>query len=189
MALLHDKGHVSFWSAKDWTLESAMSLHAEASKIVFEASFRYMAALKPTGAVSVWKLKGEEPTHQWDLKFNSVTNIVANSDVENQFFVMMSSDDKPDAQNSVLLFQFSRPQNLIMYWKFKTPITRIHFIAALSCLLVVNRTGECQKIYCSIAKDELKSKAEQRLKQATDATMTQIAAVESAPKVSFQHFD
>jgi hypothetical protein len=156
LAVLHEKGHISFWSREDWTLDSSMATHSETTKIVFEASYRYLAALKPTGSVSVWKMKGEEPSHQWDLNFHSVTKIVSNPLVENQFFVMMSSDDKADTQNSVLLFQFSRPQNLIMYWKFKTPITGIHFVNALSCLYVSNRNGECQKIYCSVSQDKLK---------------------------------
>lgn len=102
-------------------------MHEEVTKIAFEASYRYIVALTQKGSVSVWKMKGQEPSHQWDLNFKSVSDIVVNTSIENQFFILMNSeDDKVDGpKNSVLLFQFSRPQNLIMFWRFKTPLTAI----------------------------------------------------------------
>jgi hypothetical protein len=143
LALLHEKGCVSFWSAKDWHLVGEFSMHTDVSKIIFEASFRYLAALKTNGSVSVWKMKGTDPSHQWDLDFKSVADIVANSAVENQFFLLMAADDHPTSdKTSVLLFQFSRPQNLVMYWKFKTPIRKITFASGTSCLYIFNRNGE-----------------------------------------------
>jgi len=58
-------------------------MHEEVTKITFEASYRYIAALASKGSVTVWKMKGLEPTYQWDLKFESVTDIVVNSAIEN----------------------------------------------------------------------------------------------------------
>lgn len=145
LAILHKHGCVSFWSLKNLQLEHALSMHEEVTKIAFEASYRYIAALTSKGSVTVWKMKGLEPTYQWDLKFESVTDIVVNSATENQFFVLMNANDAQgkSQQNSVLLFQFSRPQNLIMFWRFKTPITAIVFTKNQSSLLVFNRNGEC----------------------------------------------
>ena len=93
LALLHEHGCLSFWSIRGWQLESSLQMHASVKKVVFEASFRYMAALKTNGSVSVWRMKGNEPAHQWDLNFTSVCDIVVNSAIENQFFVMMHSSD------------------------------------------------------------------------------------------------
>lgn len=83
LALLHEEGCLSFWSINGWQLESVLQMHASATKVIFEASFRYLAALKSNGSVSVWRLKGEEPSHQWDLNFTSVQDIVVNSAIEN----------------------------------------------------------------------------------------------------------
>ena len=58
-------------------------MHEEVTKIAFEASYRYIVALASKGSVAVWKMKGLEPTYQWDLKFESVTDILANSAIEN----------------------------------------------------------------------------------------------------------
>ena len=120
-------------------------MHTEVTKLAFEASFRYLAALTSKGSVSVWKLKGLEPTHQWNLSFKSVSDVVANTAIENQFFIVMNSEDISGPQNSVLLFQYSRPQNLVMYWRFKTPLNAVVFSERQSCLMVINRNGESQK--------------------------------------------
>jgi hypothetical protein len=129
----------------------------DVDKVCFEASYRYLVSKRKSGSISVWKLTGEEANHFWDLNFNSVSDIVTNSQVENQFFVMMSSTDKVDQdqtkadQDSVLLFQFSRPQNLIMYWKFKVPLKSMVFMGSLTfseqiqlpaSLILVNRNGD-----------------------------------------------
>ena len=77
-----------------------------------------------------------------------MTQIEANTAIENQFFVKMSSTDQPvetgkSKQDSILLFQFSRPQNLIKFWKFKIEVSLIKFLDSdPSILLVVNRNGE-----------------------------------------------
>ena len=67
-----------------------------------------MAALTEDGSVEIWKLKGQDAKYQWGLNFNSVTDIEANSSVENQFFVLMSSKEATDEptppQDSLLLF-------------------------------------------------------------------------------------
>lgn len=85
--------------------------------MVFEKSHRFFAALTTSGGVEVWSAKGSSEDsyecHQWDLNFKSVADIEANSLRENQFFVLMNSADKPgEPLDSLLMFQFSRPQNL-----------------------------------------------------------------------------
>lgn len=87
-------------------------------KIIFEQSCRYMAGMTSEGKVEVWKLKTKDAKFHWSLNFDSVTQIESNPLKENQFFVLMNSLDgktssdaaeKETKQDSVLLFQFSRP--------------------------------------------------------------------------------
>jgi hypothetical protein len=49
-----------------------------------------MAALTDKGGVEVWKLKGQDARHWWDLDFTSVSQIEVNSCKENQFFILLS---------------------------------------------------------------------------------------------------
>ena len=61
------------------------------------------------GSVEVWSAKGASSEahecHQWDLNFKSVADIEVNSARENQFFIIMNSEDKVDGPlNSILLF-------------------------------------------------------------------------------------
>ena len=89
--------------------------------------------------------------YEWGLQFNSVTKIEASSSIENQFFVQMSSTDVSldSKQDSLLLFQFSRPQNLIKFWKFKIELTQVRFMNTdPAVLLVINKNQEMQRIYC-----------------------------------------
>jgi hypothetical protein len=71
---------------------------------------RFLASLTHDGGVEVWKVKGEQEQHQWDLNFKSITNLINNPCKENQFIITMSSTDEADAPtDSILLFQYSRP--------------------------------------------------------------------------------
>jgi len=65
-----------------------------------------MASLSESGQVEVWRLKGMDAKYEWSLNFNSVTKIEANTSIENQFFVRMSSEDVSTSskQDSILLF-------------------------------------------------------------------------------------
>jgi hypothetical protein len=60
----------------------------------------------------------------------------------------MASSNDPQATevDSVLLFQFSRAQNLIHHWKFKMAVTAIAQ-AGTNQLVVVNKLNEIQSIY------------------------------------------
>ena len=58
LAVLHKHGCVSFWSIRNWQLESTLNMHDEVTKIAFEASYRYIAALSSKGSVAIWKMKG-----------------------------------------------------------------------------------------------------------------------------------
>jgi hypothetical protein len=72
--LLHQGGYISFWDQDSWEFVYSIKLRAnDASKIVFEHSNRFMAALTDKGGVEVWKLKGQDARHWWDLNFTSVT--------------------------------------------------------------------------------------------------------------------
>jgi len=71
--LLHESGKVTFWNVSSWQLVYSFELLKEASKIVFESSFRYIAALTTSGGVEVWKLRGHDAKHWWNLDFDSVT--------------------------------------------------------------------------------------------------------------------
>jgi hypothetical protein len=60
---------------------------------VFETSSRYLVGLTKQGSVEVWSLKGKADHHLWDLNFKSVKDIINNSSKENQFFILMNSED------------------------------------------------------------------------------------------------
>ena len=69
----------------------------------------------------------------------------------------MNSEDKPlpEKQDSLLLFQFSRPQNLVKFWKFTYSVKKILFLDTdPATLLIINETNEMQRLYCSIDKDQ-----------------------------------
>lgn len=84
ISILHEGGYISFWSQKTWDFLYAIKLRASgARKIVFENSFRFMAALTTSGGVEVWKIKGKDARHSWDLNFTSVTQIESNQFKEN----------------------------------------------------------------------------------------------------------
>ena len=96
-------------------------------------------------------MKGFDAKYDWSLQFKSVSKIEANATIENQFFVLMSSSDESveSKQDSLLLFQFSRPQNLVKFWKFKTQAKHIRFLDTdPAVLLVINANHEMQRIYC-----------------------------------------
>ena len=87
-----------------------------------------------------------------------MTQIEANSVTENQFFILMNSEDQSleAKQDSLLLFQFSRNQNLIKFWKFAFQVKKILFFDTdPATLLIINETNEMQRLYCSIDKDKL----------------------------------
>lgn len=89
--------------------------------------------------------------YDWGLEFKSVSKIEANATIENQFFLLMSSvnESRTSKQDSVLLFQFSRPQNLVKFWRFKIELTNICFMDTdPAILLCINRNLEMQRIYC-----------------------------------------
>lgn len=60
-----------------------MKLNSPCSKIVFETSFRYLAALTIDGGLEVWKIKGENEKHMWNLDFKSINDVVNNTSKEN----------------------------------------------------------------------------------------------------------
>ena len=128
-----------------------------------------MASLSKSGQVEVWRLKGMDAKYEWSLNFNSVTKIEANTTIENQFFVRMSSEDVSTSskQDSILLFQFSRPQNLIKFWKFKTEVTHMRFMDTdPSVLLVINKNQEMQRIYCCDTIVQLQCQSRSKVKNA-----------------------
>ena len=74
----------------------------------------------------------------------------------------MNSEDKTDSSaklDTVLMFQFSRPQNMIMYWKFIVPIKQICFLSVkkMPILLLIDKNNSTQKIYCGVSRAELKA--------------------------------
>ena len=57
----------------------------------------------------------------------------------------------------MLLFQFSRPQNLVMYWKFAIAVERVIFLDTdPSTMLIINENREMQRLYCSVDRAQLK---------------------------------
>jgi len=97
-----------------------------------------------------------------------VTKIEANATIENQFFVKMSSTDVnlTSKQDSLLLFQFSRPQNLIKFWKFKIELSQVRFMDTdPAVLLAINKNQEMQRIYCCDNKLQLKKKGTEKVQR------------------------
>ena len=88
--------------------------------------------------------------------------------------------------DSVLLFQFSRAQNLIFHWKFKSSLLKIHFMLEAGILVVVNKQLELQRIqvgltlqqqkdYALKKKENLLSAQSQPQKVAIDFTFLELA--------------
>jgi hypothetical protein len=128
---------------------------------------RYLASFTSEGGVEVWKVKGAEEKHWWDLSFKSVSDLINNPSKENQFILTMNSEDKAsEPSDSILLFQYSRPQNLMMYWKSQLPFLRVVFcdqaIQTASYLLIINKNLEFQKIYFGVTRNDLKNMADKR---------------------------
>ena len=68
LAVLHEGGWVSFWTQDSWQLAYQFRLDsAKITKIVFESSCRFLAALTSTGSVEVWRLKGMDARYDWGL--------------------------------------------------------------------------------------------------------------------------
>mmetsp|Transcript_29931 Transcript_29931/g.34984 ORF Transcript_29931/g.34984 Transcript_29931/m.34984 type:complete len:113 (-) Transcript_29931:423-761(-) len=102
----------------------------------------------------------------------------------------MSSTDESvgSKQDSVLLFQFSRPQNLIKFWKFKIEIALMRFLDTdPAILLVVNKNGEMQRIYCCDSAVKLKRHSKEKAErvQAEKATLEERAAKEQKVDYKF----
>ena len=77
---------------------------------------------------------------------------------------MNAADQIEQLPNAVLLFQYSRPQNLVMYWKTQLSFHQIVFCdqSSGSYLLIINQNLEFQKIFFGMTPDELKSMAQKR---------------------------
>jgi WD40 repeat protein len=121
---LHKGGYISYWDSETFEFVHSFRLNSPSTKIIFESSKRYIASLSVSGSVEVWSVKNEK--HEWDLSFNSVSNILNNPSKENQFVITMNSADAKDAKpDSIILFQYSRPQNVIMYWKSQLPFLNV----------------------------------------------------------------
>ena len=60
---------------------------------------------------------------------------------------MAASDEHGAPADSILLFQFSRPQNLVYHWKFRVPLLKMHSMLDCGILIVINKFCELQKIY------------------------------------------
>jgi hypothetical protein len=128
LVFLHENGVLSFWNQETLEFLYSLKLNSTSKKVVFESSMRYLASLTVEGSVEVWKIKGAQEKYWWDLSFKSVKDIINNPGKENQFIISMNSDDKQDAESdSILLFQYSRPQNLIMFWKSQLPFLKLLF--------------------------------------------------------------
>lgn len=126
--LLHENGVLSFWDQECLSFVYTFRLNSPSKKVVFEESMRYLASLTVNGGVEVWKVKGKEEKHWWDLNFKSIKDIIEYPCRENQFIITMNSADEHDGlTDSILLFQYSRPQNLIMYWKSQLPFLKAVF--------------------------------------------------------------
>ena len=96
IALLHTSDNtsiLSFWGLDSFHFKHAITLNSPCTKVVFEKSHRYFAALTTSGSVEVWQIRGEHEVHHWDLRFKSVRDIQTNSHSENQFFVLMNAVD------------------------------------------------------------------------------------------------
>ena len=110
LVFLHENGVLTFWNQDTLDFLYSFRLNSASKKIVFESSMRYLASLTAEGSVEVWKIKGAQERHWWDLNFKSVKDVISNSGKENQFIISMNSDDKVGGESdSILLFQYSRP--------------------------------------------------------------------------------
>lgn len=67
LVFLHESGIISFYDQENFEFVHSFRLNKASKKVVFETSMRYMASLNLEGGVEVWKVKGEEERHQWDL--------------------------------------------------------------------------------------------------------------------------
>ena len=146
LVFLHENGVLSFWNQETFEFLYSFKLNSTSKKVIFESSMRYLASLSIEGSVEVWKIKGPQEKYWWDLSFKSVRDIINNPGKENQFIISMNSEDKMDGENdSILLFQYSRPQNLIMYWKSQLPFLKLQFCSHYedtSYLLLVTKNLE-----------------------------------------------
>jgi hypothetical protein len=79
---------------------------------------------------------------------------------------MNSKDVRDQGLDSILLFQYSRPQNLIMYWKSQLVFLDTIFceqdVASTSYVLIINKNFELQKIYLGVTRDDLKAISSKR---------------------------
>jgi hypothetical protein len=80
---LHENGVLSFFDQENFAFIHSFRLNKVSKKVVFETSMRFVASLATDGGVEVWKIKGEEEVHQWDLQFKSVTDLLNNPCKEN----------------------------------------------------------------------------------------------------------
>ncbi|CDW77145.1 u3 snornp-associated protein nan1 [Stylonychia lemnae] len=166
LVILHEGGVLTYWDQDNYyRFVYSFRLNEDSKKVVFESSHRFLASLSVNGGVEVWKTKGEREKHWWDLNFASVSDISNNNQKENQFMISMNSeDDSQQMSNSILLFQYSRPQNLVMYWKSQLPF--IKFLACdvnpLSYILIITKNQELQRVYLGADKLQLKKVAQTR---------------------------
>ncbi len=72
IAFLHKGGVISYWDQNSLRFNKSFRLNQPSKKIVYEKSHRFLASLNTEGGVEVWKLKGEQEKHWWDLNFKSV---------------------------------------------------------------------------------------------------------------------
>ena len=112
-------GRITFWREGTFEFVHQITLKNSIAKFVFEKSNRFMAALTTDGGVEVWSLMGDQESHLWSLNFSSIVDIESSHSYENQFFILMNSEDRANSPlDSLLLFQFSKPQKVINFWKF-----------------------------------------------------------------------
>lgn len=142
LVVLYEDGVLAFWNQNTWSLSYTLMTQRQLTKVVFEASSRYFAGITDEGSVSVWGMKQGNPYEEWTLNFRSVSMLQA-SKTENQFLIGMNSQDEHGKDvDSILLFQFSRAQNLIFHWTFKVPLTAITSFSSSNRLVVINKFGE-----------------------------------------------
>ena len=73
MAVLHEGGVITYWDQENYfKFIHSFKLNSSCSKLVYESSYRYLAALTESKGVEVWKLNGDSEKHWWDLNFKSV---------------------------------------------------------------------------------------------------------------------
>ena len=83
IVFLHENGIVSFYDEETFEFVHSFRLNKASKKIIFETSMRFMASLTQEGGVEVWKVKGEQEQHQWDLQFKTVSDLLNNPCKEN----------------------------------------------------------------------------------------------------------